>query len=48
MSRTRRNVPKTTKQMAEVFKRKSGAIIKLTTRKKLKEAWKREWEREVE
>lgn len=49
MSRTRRHmIPKTTVQMAEVFRRKSGPHGKLRIRKKEKVAWKREWEKEME
>lgn len=48
MSRTRKHMPKTTMQMAEVSRRKSGPHGKLRVRKKEKTAWKREWEKEME
>lgn len=48
MSRTRKHMPKTVMQMAEVFRRKSGPHGKLRVRKKEKTMWKREWEKEME
>lgn len=43
MSRTRRKIPDVHKEMAVVFKRKSGPQIRPISRQKEREEWKREW-----
>lgn len=44
MSKTYKNLPKATKEMWEVFKRKSGPQIRPTSRSKEREQWMKEWE----
>ena len=47
MSRTKRNVPDVHKEMAEVFKRKSGPQIRPVSRTKEREEWEKEWKTEM-
>jgi hypothetical protein len=47
MSKTYRNIVKT-KEMVQVFKRKSGAFIKTKSRTAEEQGWKRELEKEME
>jgi len=46
MSRTRKKLPDVHKEMAEVFKRKSGPQIRPSSRTKEEQRWKKEWEEE--
>ena len=48
MSRTKRKVVDTHKEMAEVFKRKSGPQIRPVSRTKERERWEKEWAKENE
>jgi hypothetical protein len=43
-----RKMPDVHKEMAEVFKRKSGPQIRPVSRTKEEQVWKKEWEKELE